>query len=110
MVHGGPPKGARRASPASPPNSDCGGSGDDRLLVFAWTHRIGFEYVVAGNPFERLLKYRLRVGLEHDAFPGTPTARVHSRMEALREFATIIMGVEFGTNIDIALGAAQRAE
>ena len=31
-------------------------------------------------------------------------------MEALREFATIIMGVEFGTNIDIALGAARRAK
>ena len=50
-----------------------------------------------------------RVGLEHDAFPRAPAACVHLHMPAHRELVLVVMRVEFRAQIDVALGALERA-
>src|ERR1043166_5938429 len=81
----------------------------DRILVPAGPHLAVLEDLALGDPGEGLLEHLLGVGLEDDALAGAPATRVHAGMEALGELIPVVVGVELGPQVDVALGAAQRA-
>ena len=65
---------------------------------------------VPGNPLESLVVGFFGVGLEHQPLAGTPAPCIHDRMEALGEFALVVVRVAVGAQVEVTLGAAQRAE
>src|SRR6185437_6341108 len=68
------------------------------------------EDVTLGNPVESFLVGFAGVRLEDDALAWSPAARVHLGMEAGRELFLVVVGVELGAQVNIALGPAQGAE
>src|SRR5262245_62747336 len=105
------------ASTSSPlyfgPDADgllLGRQRDHRLLVAAAAHPALREKVAGGDPVERFLEHLLGVGLEHEALARTPAARIHEVVEAGRHLLCVVMGVELGPQIDVALRPAQGAE
>src|SRR5690349_2776762 len=95
-----------RLSPGRRFRARClrGGSNPkDRVFVNAGAHLAIGEDAVAGDPGEGFLVDFLRVGLEDEALAGAPAARIHHVAKARREFLTVVMGVEVGPQIDVAL-------
>src|SRR5215831_9356325 len=82
----------------------------DRGLVFAAAHFAAREDAVLLDPGKRLLERRFRVRLEHQPLAGTPAPGIHLIVEAQRKFFLVVVRVELGPQIDVALGAAQAAE
>ena len=68
------------------------------------------EDAVACDPVEGLGVGFLRVWLEHQTLAGAPAASVDQRMEALGKFVPVVMRVAVGTQVEVALRAAQGAE
>ena len=57
-----------------------------------------------------MLEHLLGIGLEDDALAGPPAPRVHAGVEALGELGLVVVRVEFGPQVDVALRPSQRAE
>src|SRR5262245_18762876 len=83
---------------------------DAGLLVLARPHAVLVEDFALRDPLEGLLEHLARVGLEHDALARTPAPRVDLGVEARGELLAVVVGVELGAQVDVALRAAQRAE
>src|SRR5215208_545442 len=84
--------------------------GQDSVFVFARAHAGVGENPVVGDPFESLLVDLLGVGLEYEALSRTPPACVHPGVITHRKFVPVVVRVEFGSQIDVALRAPQCAE
>ena len=82
----------------------------DRLLVLARAHAALGEDAPLGDPLDRPVEDLLRVGLEHQALAGAPAPGVHEGMEADRELVAVVVRVEIGPDVDVALRALQRPE
>ena len=61
------------------------------------------EDLVPGDPVDRLVEDLARVGLEDDALARPPAPRVHHGVEALGELVLVVVRVELGPQIDVAL-------
>src|SRR5919198_2683679 len=84
--------------------------GDHRILVTARAYDTVSEDAMVGDPLEHLLINLLCVGLEHEALARTPAARVHHGVVTRRKFLRVVVGVQIGPQIDVALRALERAE
>src|SRR4051794_23814991 len=83
---------------------------EDRLLVFARAHTAIGENAVVGDPFEGLLIDLLGISLEYEALARTPPARVHPGVITHREFVLVVVGIQLGPQVDVALRTPQGAE
>src|SRR5438132_11789502 len=83
---------------------------DDGVFVAPRAHLAVLEDLAFGDPGEGLLEHLLGVGLEDDALAGAPAPRVHAGMEALGELGLVVVRVELGPQVDVALRPSQRAE
>src|SRR6266446_4191583 len=84
--------------------------GDDRILVPAGTHAAIGEDAVVRDPPEGLFVDFFGVGLEHEALARAPAARVHHGMVPRWEFVPVVVSVEIGPQVDVALRAPERTE
>src|SRR3984893_18176625 len=86
------------------------GGADHGVFISAGSHSAVGENTVLGNPPEGLLVNFLAIGLEHKTLARAPAPRIHLGMIALGKFLLVVVRIEIGPQIDIALGAAKRAE
>ena len=87
------------------------GVGDDRTCVILLPIPVSRSKMLAvGDPVVGLVEDFLGIGLEHQPLARPPAARVHPAWIARRELVLVIVRVEFRPQIDVALGALQRAE
>src|SRR5262249_27783850 len=82
----------------------------DRGLIFAAAHFAARENAVMLEATKRLLERILRVRLEHQPLPRAPTPGIHLIAEAPWKFLLVVVRMELGPQIDVALRAAQAAE
>src|ERR1051325_9765413 len=82
----------------------------DRVLVDAGAHLAVGENPVRRDPGEGFVVHLFCVGLEDEPLARTPAARVDLVAEARRKFLAVIMGIEVGPQIDVALRPAERAK
>src|SRR5580704_8836000 len=80
------------------------------LFVVALAHAALGENGALGDPLEGFLEHVARVRLEDDAFARSPAAGVHLVVEPRGKLLLVIVRVELGPQIDIALRAAQCLE
>src|SRR5262247_2232561 len=86
------------------------GQGQGRALVLAVAHLALREDAVGRDPLERLFVHFLGIGLEHQPLAGSPAPGIHLVVEAVGEFLLVIMSIELGPQVDVALRLAQGAE
>src|SRR5689334_7492043 len=65
-------------------------SGLRQGLVVAAGGGAGVEDAVFPDPLHRFLEHLARVGLEDEALARSPAARIHARVEAVRELLEIV--------------------
>src|SRR5215468_9828496 len=82
----------------------------DSLPVVARAHLSGLEDPVLGYPVKRPLKGLFVVGLEDDPFARSPAPRVHHGVEMFWKLALIVVRVEVGSQINVALRPLQGPE
>src|SRR3954471_600968 len=105
---------AFRGPRLTPSGVQCSGTliplrrqGNAGVLVLARPHGARFEDLALMDPAEGVLEDLLGVGLEHDPLAGPPPPGVHLRQKALGEFVAVMLGVELGPQVDVALREAQ---
>src|ERR1700722_3179886 len=82
----------------------------DRAFIPTGTHVGTGEDLVARDPLERLLEPLLCVGLEHEPLARAPAAGVHHGVPARRELLLVVVRVALRPQVDVTLGALERAE
>src|SRR6185295_9321784 len=80
------------------------------LVVVALAHAALGEDGALGDPLEGFFEYLARVRFEHDALAGSPATCIHLIVEARGEFLLVIVRVQIGAQIDVALCPPQRTE
>src|SRR3984957_17511081 len=86
------------------------GEGHAGTFVVARAHGAVRENIVLGDPLKGFIEDVLRVRLKDQALTGAPAAGVHHFVETDGKFFPVVMGVEIGAEINIALSMAQCAK
>jgi hypothetical protein len=81
-----------------------------RIFVAAVAHAAPSAKMPWRDPFEGLIVGFLRLGFEHEPLARAPAPRTHHRVEALWELVLVVMRVEVGAQVEIALPTPQGTE